>query len=532
MDATTGGALGAFQPKLNGSVEALEAGPPGSNTVYVGGTFTSVNGSLQNGLAVLDATTWRAAHRRQPAVTPERRRARQRLGPASRRHEALRGRQLHDRRQLRRGRLQPGPGRPLRHRHDERRLLEGVRPGRQGAGHRRRPDPPEHRLPRRPVQRREQLAVRWPMRFEVRVPGRLRRRPRAPCSRNWFPTPPNRRSLPPRRFATSRRGPASCTTRRAVAVAGSSSSTATPPRPSSTRSSPRTATSRRWGSPPIAPALFVGGHFTKIVNPGHRPPCQMFSVSDGTALRPSRPSRTSPTAVTTVPSPSSPTTPLDTWWGGQLTTLASGYLPPTTRPTPRAGDLWHRRPEEQGRRPALGRRASPTSVTTRTSCDPTPPAAPTERRPSPGVFNGMNLSWTGVNDPTVTAYYVRATGPGLSIADQVVATQFANTTSASISPAKLQPNSVYQFKVCAVDLGDNERCSAPVAGDDRRRSAQAAQPAAGLRAVHAPPGARADLRHPHRPRPAGHRPRSPAACRSRCRSPARRPALSAPRAPW
>ena len=57
MDATTGGVFGSFQPKLNGSVEALEVGPPGSNTLYVGGTFTSVNGSLQNGLAVLDATT-------------------------------------------------------------------------------------------------------------------------------------------------------------------------------------------------------------------------------------------------------------------------------------------------------------------------------------------------------------------------------------------------------------------------------------------------------------------------------------------
>src|SRR6266702_8585971 len=41
-DLTTG-AISGFAPQVNGSVLALAAGP--DNTVYVGGTFTTVNGT-------------------------------------------------------------------------------------------------------------------------------------------------------------------------------------------------------------------------------------------------------------------------------------------------------------------------------------------------------------------------------------------------------------------------------------------------------------------------------------------------------
>jgi len=156
----------------------------------------------------------------------------------------------------------------------------------------------------------------------------------------------------------------------------------------------------------------------------------------------------------------------DTWWGGQLTTLAPGYLPPydpldpLTSPGPATcgtGDQKNKAGDPLSGGGVAHIRDNPHFS------DTTPPPAPTGVAPSRGVFNGMNVSWARVNDPTLTAYYVRATGPGLGIADQVVATQFANTTSAVISPAKLQANATYQFKVCAVDLGDNERCSGAVA---------------------------------------------------------------------
>src|SRR5437762_462301 len=53
-DLTTG-AVSGFAPTLNGTVTSLTAGP--GNTVYVGGTFTTVDGSAQRGVTQLDLGT-------------------------------------------------------------------------------------------------------------------------------------------------------------------------------------------------------------------------------------------------------------------------------------------------------------------------------------------------------------------------------------------------------------------------------------------------------------------------------------------
>ena len=56
VDATTGAYLPQFAPQLNGPVFALEV-DPATGTLYVGGTFTTVNGQSVTGLAALDTTT-------------------------------------------------------------------------------------------------------------------------------------------------------------------------------------------------------------------------------------------------------------------------------------------------------------------------------------------------------------------------------------------------------------------------------------------------------------------------------------------
>ena len=56
VDATTGTYLPQFAPQLNGPVFALEL-DPATGTLYVGGTFTAVNGQSVTGLAALDTTT-------------------------------------------------------------------------------------------------------------------------------------------------------------------------------------------------------------------------------------------------------------------------------------------------------------------------------------------------------------------------------------------------------------------------------------------------------------------------------------------
>ena len=56
VDATTGVYLPQFNPKLNGPAYALESDPV-TNTVFVGGEFSTVNGQAVAGLAALDPVT-------------------------------------------------------------------------------------------------------------------------------------------------------------------------------------------------------------------------------------------------------------------------------------------------------------------------------------------------------------------------------------------------------------------------------------------------------------------------------------------
>ena len=54
FDSRTGALRTSFAPRLDGSVYALAGGP--NNTVYVGGTFRSVNGTAQRGITQLSVT--------------------------------------------------------------------------------------------------------------------------------------------------------------------------------------------------------------------------------------------------------------------------------------------------------------------------------------------------------------------------------------------------------------------------------------------------------------------------------------------
>lgn len=58
FDADTGEINWAFSPQVDGAVHALAPGPHG--TVFVGGSFSHVNGAPQHGLAQLDVSTGRA----------------------------------------------------------------------------------------------------------------------------------------------------------------------------------------------------------------------------------------------------------------------------------------------------------------------------------------------------------------------------------------------------------------------------------------------------------------------------------------
>ena len=67
FDAATG-ALRAFNPSLNGTVEDVMAGPT-AGTVYVAGSFTSVNGTSQSHVTLLNATTGAIVSGFQPTPT-------------------------------------------------------------------------------------------------------------------------------------------------------------------------------------------------------------------------------------------------------------------------------------------------------------------------------------------------------------------------------------------------------------------------------------------------------------------------------
>ncbi len=192
VNATTGAAIQTFRPKLNGPVEALEVGP--NNTLYVGGTFTIVNGVPLNGFAILDGSTGLSKAGITQRSLRQRRRPGQRLGHQALRHPALRGRQLHDRadcgRRRATGARWPGSTSAV-----PRRTLDGFQVFLAGAA-RCRPSPstrPTHvGVRRRPVQRGPRQ-LRCSARRRHRLPGRLppgQRRPRADLGARPHAAPP------------------------------------------------------------------------------------------------------------------------------------------------------------------------------------------------------------------------------------------------------------------------------------------------------------------------------------------------------
>jgi hypothetical protein len=223
---------------------------------------------------------------------------------------------------------------------------------------------------------------------------------------------------------------------------------------------------------PQGDRVFVGGHFTRLATPSSQIPvppndkCQMFSVDTSQFNVQSLPYLSNgghygPFAVVADDVG-------NTWWGGQLTTLAQGWISPedTDPNTPpvfgpaSCGTGDQRNKIGQTSAGVVGGiahlRSSPGFS------DTTPPATPPGSVGlSNGIFQAINVSWSPASDNRgISAYYVRGTGPGLT-ADQVVGTQWGNETFLALSPGKLQQNANYTFRVCAIDLGDNERCSAP-----------------------------------------------------------------------
>ena len=465
MDATTGGVLGGFQPKLDGSVEALEVGPAGSNTLYVGGTFKSVNGSLQNGLAVLDATT--GALRtdvNQQSLTNS-------GAPGSVWALRLVGTKLYVGGNFTTvdtcGAFDCNRGQAARFDIGTMNLDSWqiyVQGGKVQA-----------------------FAVDPTRPTVVYVGGQFSGASSSPCGGlcdstyaflaafdagtgalfpAFHPVPPSPGGEPPEVrdlevnagtvFAANGGGGG-----KLFVINGD------PTKNILLKTFSTDGDVQTLGLTADHTALFVGGHFTKINSPASpdNARCQMFSIGTGSpySVRPqpniSNGGHYGPFAVIAD-------NPLDTWWGGQLTTLASGYLPAYDPTNPLSisgpatcgtGDQKNKAGDPLSGGGVAHIRDNPHFV------DSTPPAAPTGVVASLGVFNGMTLGWAPAGDPSLTAYYVRATGPGLGITDQVVATQFANATSVAVSPAKLQPSTTYQFKVCAIDLGDNERCSGAIA---------------------------------------------------------------------
>ena len=222
---------------------------------------------------------------------------------------------------------------------------------------------------------------------------------------------------------------------------------------------------------PQGDRVFVGGHFTRVDTPhtsipvGTNARCQMFSITTGAGH-----------AIQATPNTSNgghygPFAVIadsvnDSWWGGQLTVLGNGWVqdddPPGTNPVATSCGTGDQK-NKIGQTAAgyvggvAHLRSSPGFG------DGAAPSAPTITSVGPGIFNGINLTWSAAADNVkVTAYYIRATGPGLLEANQVVGTQWGTDLGFSIPPARLNANAGYQFRVCAVDLGDNETCSAPV----------------------------------------------------------------------
>ena len=395
MDATTGGVLGSFQPKLDGSVEALEVGPPGSNTLYVGGTFTSVNGSLQNGLAVLDATT--GALRtdvNQQSLTNS-------GAPGSVWALRLVGTKLYVGGNFTTvdtcGAFDCNRGQAARFDIGTMNLDSWqiyVQGGKVQA-----------------------FAVDPSRPDTVYVGGQFSGASSSPCGGicdgtygflaafnsttgalwpAWHPTPPNPDPSHPQEVRDleawagvvydAEGGGGG----RFNVINGDITKTQV------YKIFNTDGDVQTLGLSADRSSVFVGGHFTKIVNPASpdNSRCQMFSISTTGPSYSIRPQPNISNGGHYGPFAVIADNPLDTWWGGQLTTLASGYLPaynpanPLSIPGPATcgtGDQKNKPGDPLSGGGVAHIRDNPHFV------DTTPPAAPTGVVASLGIFNGMTL---------------------------------------------------------------------------------------------------------------------------------------------
>ena len=477
VDATTGEAIQTFRPKLNAPVEALEVGP--NNTVYVGGTFTIVNGVPLNGFAILDGSTGLLK-----SGIAQRSFAND-AAPGSVWAIKLYGTLLYVGGNFTTVQncglavVQPGQGGPLQRRQCGRHPSTASRSSWPAAA-RCRPSPSTR--PTRPgCTSADSSAGLAPAPAPRPIAGTgflaAFRQDNAALVQTWVPglTPP-----PPGPGGVVRdpevRGLAANAGIVYAGVGGGggrfyalngAAGAAQPYR----RTYNTDGDVQAVAITPQGDRVFVGGHFTRVDTPhtsipvGTNARCQMFSITTGAGH-----------AIQATPNTSNgghygPFAVIadsvnDSWWGGQLTVLGNGWVqdddPPGTNPVATSCGTGDQK-NKIGQTAAgyvggvAHLRSSPGFG------DGAAPSAPTITSVGPGIFNGINLTWSAAADNVkVTAYYIRATGPGLLEANQVVGTQWGTDLGFSIPPARLNANAGYQFRVCAVDLGDNETCSAPV----------------------------------------------------------------------
>ena len=506
--------------------------------VYVGGTFTSVNGSLQNGLAVLDATTGalRTDVNQQSLLND--------AAPGSVWGLRLVGTKLYvggnfttvdscgaaD--------CNRGQARPLRHRHDERRLLQGAT----CRAARCRPSPST-----RPARTSCTSAA------SSAGPSSSPAAVAAPTTPSWPPStrPPacpgpglasRRRPTPTRRpshprCATSR--PTAALVYAAVGGGGGrfyvfNGDTTNDPALQAFNTDGDVQT---LGLTADRTALFVGGHFTRINEPGQPGQRPLPDVLDhGTAA--------APCAIQAQPNMS------------QRRSLRPLRRHRRQRRSTRGGAASSRRllratcrpydPPDPRRCPGR-RRAAPATRRTRSATrgsgggiahlrdnphfvDTTPPAT---HRPASGVEPGHLQRHergvdAGVDDPSRH----RLLRAGHRVRGSASPTRWWRPSAAT------PPRSPSRRPSCSRTPSTSSRCapSTSVTTSGARAPSRAAT-GPGRRSCPARCGASGSSPRCRRPcgsstpasASAGRAPRrSPAACRSRCRSPARRPALSAP----
>ena len=253
LNSSTGNPI-SFAPSFNGAVKSLALSPDGA-TLYVGGDFTTVNGTARNRAAAFNLSTgallpWNpnangrvTAHRRlEHDRLPRRldgpdRQPEPQVPRCRRRHGHRRGEE-HLRRQRPERRVRPRPGQAERQALRRRRLREHQRrrrrtQGRLGRREQRSSDPAPGQLHRSPDHRR---LCQQPQGRQDRRQHRLLRQPRAPVAvASTAPSPPTSGTAP-----SSGPAPASAPPR----ASRSSTATSTPV-PTPTTAPPTRATTRR-----------------------------------------------------------------------------------------------------------------------------------------------------------------------------------------------------------------------------------------------------------------------------------------------